>query len=173
MPGELNWDHALEDIPPAGLSVERAAEAEERQRIAAALDLVACSDLTVRYQIIPLAHGRYRLKGELAALIEQTCVVTLEPLEASIAESFAADYWPDETMPEPTAGPLAFDGEPPPEPIVGAKIDAGRIVFESVAAAIDPFPRRPGAVFEGPLSAPAGGKPESPFAVLANLKQKT
>jgi hypothetical protein len=75
-------------------------------------------------------------------------------------------------MPAPQTGQVALDAEPEPEPIVGGKIDAGRIVFESLAAAIDPYPRLPDAEFEGPLSAPEGGKPESPFAVLASLKHK-
>ena len=42
MPGELTWEHAVEDLPEAGLAVERAATSEEREAIARALDLVAC-----------------------------------------------------------------------------------------------------------------------------------
>jgi hypothetical protein len=173
MPGELSWDHLVEDIPATGLTVERTADAAERTRIASALDLVACQQLEARYRILPLSLGRFKLSGELKAAVEQTCVVTLEPVASDIAESYAATYWPDAALPQPAVGPLALDGEPDPEPIVEGKIDAGRIIFESLAAALDPFPRRPGAVFEGTLSAPATGKPESPFAVLANLKDKS
>jgi uncharacterized metal-binding protein YceD (DUF177 family) len=172
MAGELSWDHLLDDIPATGLTVERTADAEERQRLAAALDLVAVKGLTARYQISPLDLGRYQLSGEFKAQIEQTCVVTLEPVVAEIADSYAATYWPEAAMPAPPTGQVALDAEPEPEAIVGDKIDAGRIVFESLAAAIDPYPRLPGAEFEGPLSASAGGKPESPFAVLASLKHK-
>jgi uncharacterized metal-binding protein YceD (DUF177 family) len=172
MPGELSWDHLIEDIPATGLAVERTADAAELARIAAALELLACQQLEARYQIVPLSLGRYKLTGELKASIEQSCVVTLEPVASDIAETYAVTYWPDAALPQPAAGPLALDGQPDPEPIVDGKIDAGRIVFESLAAAINPFPRRPGAIFEGPLSAPAQGKPESPFAVLANLKAK-
>jgi uncharacterized metal-binding protein YceD (DUF177 family) len=172
MAGELNWDHLVEDIPATGLSVERTADPEERLAVAAALDLVALSRLTARYLITPLSLGRYKLTGELQALVEQTCVVTLEPVSSEIADTYAATYWPPETMPEPAKGQVALNGEPDPEAIVAGSIDVGRIVFESLAAAIDPFPRVPGAVFDGPLSTPAGDKPDSPFAVLANLKAK-
>ena len=172
MAGELGWEHLLDDTPATGVGVERTADAEERQRLAVALDLVAVKALTARYQLSPLSGGRYQLTGELEALIEQTCVVTLEPVLAKIADSYAATYWPEAAMPAPQTGQVALDADPEPEAIVGGKIDAGRIVFESLAAAIDPFPRLPGAEFEGPLSAPAGGKPESPFAVLASLKHK-
>ena len=173
MAGELSWDHLLEEIPAAGLTVERTADQEEGQRIAAALDLVACLSLQARYQITPLTLGRYRLAGTLQAVLEQTCVVTLEPVRSEIEETYAATYWPPQAMPAPAAGQVDIDGEPEAEPIAAGAIDAGRIVFESLAAAIDPFPRVPGAIFEGPLSSPEGDKRESPFAVLASLKDKT
>jgi uncharacterized metal-binding protein YceD (DUF177 family) len=173
MPGELSWDHLIDDIPPAGLSVERVADAEERQRLQAALELVGLPELRARYQITPLSFGRYKLTGELAAVLDQTCVVTLEPVRSEVAESYAATYWPAEAMPAPPKGQVALDAEPDPEAIVDGRIDVGRVVFESLAAAIDPFPRLPGAVFEGPLSTPEAQKPESPFAVLASLKDKS
>jgi uncharacterized metal-binding protein YceD (DUF177 family) len=172
MAGELSWDHLVEDIPATGLAVERTADLAERSAVAAALDLVGLPQLQARYQITPLSLGRYQLTGELKAVLEQSCVVTLEPVRSEIAETYAATYWPPEAMPEPAKGQVALNGEPDPEAIVGGSLDVGRIVFESLAAAIDPFPRLPGAVFEGPLSTPQGDKPESPFAVLANLKGK-
>jgi uncharacterized metal-binding protein YceD (DUF177 family) len=174
MPMALSWEHRLEDIPAAGLTIERVADAAERQRVAAALDLNALNTFSARYQITPLSLSRYKLTGELNADIEQTCVVTLEPVTAAIGESYAATYWPPETMPEPAAGQVDLNAaEPDPEPIVDGRIDVGRVIFESLAAAIDPFPRRPGAKFDGPLTAPTGSTPESPFAVLASLKDKT
>jgi Large ribosomal RNA subunit accumulation protein YceD len=172
MPGELSWDHLIEDIPPAGLSVERVADAEERERLKAALDLGGLPELRARYQITPLSFGRHKLVGELAAVVDQTCVVSLEPVRSEVADTYAATYWPAEAMPEPAKGQVALDAEPDPEAIVDGRIDVGRIVFESLAAAIDPFPRVPGAVFDGPLSTPAAQKSESPFAVLASLKDK-
>ena len=174
MPIALSWEHRLEDIPASGLAIERVADAAERQQVAAALDLNALMSFSARYQITPLSLSRYKLTGELNADIEQTCVATLEPVTAAIRESYAATYWPQETMPEPAAGQVDLNAaEPDPEPIVDGKIDVGRIIFESLAAAIDPFPRRPGAEFDGPLTAPTGSTPESPFAVLASLKDKT
>jgi uncharacterized metal-binding protein YceD (DUF177 family) len=172
MSGELSWDHLVEDIPAAGLTVERTADSEERQRLAAALDLVDVPELRARYHITPLSFGRYELAGELAAVVDQTCVATLEPVRSEVAETYVATYWPPEGMPEPSKGQVALDAEPDPEPIVDGSIDVGRIVFESLAAGIDPFPRVPGAVFEGPLSTPEAQRPESPFAVLASLKDK-
>jgi hypothetical protein len=172
---ELGWDHAVEDIPEAGLQVERSASLEEREGIARTLELLACSSLVVRYAIAPRSEGHFRLAGTLKAEIEQTCVVTLEPLTNEIAESFAVDYWPESDLPEPSGGVVDVHDEPDMEPIVGGRIKVGRVVFECLAGAIDLFPRKPGVTFEAPEAAPesnSAGKSEGPFAALARIKNK-
>lgn len=145
MNAELSWDHATEDIPDAGLEVERTATEEERQSIARTLDLVACSSLTARYTISPRGEGHFRLTGSLKAQVVQACVVTLEPITDDIEESFSVDYWPETDMPAPSGGILDVHDEPDLEPIVAGRIEVGRVVFECLAGAIDLFPRKPGA----------------------------
>ena len=172
---ELAWDHAVHDIPESGLSAQREATPDELARIARALDLIACTSLKTEYAIAPTVGGHYRLSGRLRAEVSQACVVTLEPIDSTIEEAFEAVFWPQEHMPAPESGELVVDDEPEREPIVAGQIAVGRVVFESLAAAIDPFPRKPGAVLDWQSPAPAdapGSKPESPFAVLANLKPK-
>ena len=173
--GELTWAHATRDIPQSGLSREHAASPEELAGVARVLDLVACTRLEAAYAVVPASDGRYRLSGTLRAEITQTCVVTLEPVANAIEERFDVTFWPDEDMPAPPSGELDMDEEPDPEPIVAGQIAVGRVVFECLAAAIDPFPRKPGAVLDwrSPLAADdAAGKPENPFAVLATIKPK-
>jgi uncharacterized metal-binding protein YceD (DUF177 family) len=172
---ELAWDHAVRDIPTSGLSAEREAAPDELASIARALDLIACSALKVDYTIAPTVDGRYQLSGRFRAEVSQACVVTLEPIDSTVEEDFEAVFWPQEDMPTPESGELAIDDEPDPEPIVAGQIAVGRVVFESLAAATDPFPRKPGAVLDWQSPTPADAptsKPESPFAVLANLKTK-
>ena len=58
---------------------------------------------------------------------------------------------------------------------MAGQIEVGRIVFECLAGAIDPFPRKADAALERVAASPrgsAGDKPESPFAVLAKIKEK-
>jgi hypothetical protein len=55
--------------------------------------------------------------------------------------------------------------------LTGPTLDLGPIVMEHFVLAIDPYPRAPGAEL------PDGGEgaadsPDSPFAVLARLKEK-
>lgn len=171
MTAELEWDHAVEDIGDAGITAEREASVAECEAVARALELVACRRLAARYKITPRGDGRYRLSGALQAEVTQTCVVSLEPVVNTVEESFAADFWPEEDLPEPSGGELDIEDEVEPEPIVNGVIPAGRIVFECLAAALDPFPRKPGATLDWQAPpAPAGG--ESPFAVLARIKEK-
>jgi uncharacterized metal-binding protein YceD (DUF177 family) len=173
---ELAWSHLAQDIPQTGLSEVREATPDERARVSDALDLVACASLQAQYMITPTAGGCYRLAGRIRAQISQTCVVSLESVDSTIEESFEAVFWPQDRMPEPEKGELAIDDEPEREAIVAGQIAVGRVVFESLAAALDPFPRKPGAALdwqEAPSADSAGDKAANPFAVLANLKPKS
>jgi hypothetical protein len=168
---DLSWDHAIEDIPEPGLEVERAATEEERKAIAETLDLIACTSLTARYRISPRSEGHFRLAGTLQARVEQACVVTLEPLGNDVTESFSVDYWPEPDIPAPSGGVLDVHDEPDLEPIVAGRIQAGRVIFECLAGAIDLFPRKPGATFEVPGESAQTGA-EGPFAALAKIRRK-
>ena len=170
---ELEWVHAVQDIPETGLHVERSASPEEREAIARTLELIACSRLDVRYDIAVRGDGHFRLTGTLDAEVEQSCVVTLEPLTGHVAESYSVDYWPESEIPEPSGGVVDVHDEPDLEPIVGGRINVGRVVFESLAGAIDLFPRKPGVTLEETRAAPEGGTSDSPFAVLARIRRKT
>ena len=175
MPGELAWDHAVQDIPETGLAIERSASAEERDRIAQALELVGCRSLDVRYTLTPRGGGHVHLSGELQAQVEQTCVVTLEPLVNDVTASFKVDYWPETDMPEPSGGVVDMHEEADLEPIVAGQIEVGRVVFDSLAGAIDLFPRKPGVTFDPPETLHGGDDAQgtgSPFAALAKIKSK-
>jgi len=172
---ELVWEHAAHHIPDAGLSRKRAAEPEELAAVARALDLVACSSLQAEYTITPSVQGRYHVFGTLRAEVGQACGVTLEPITSTIEQRFDVSFWPADDMPAPVSGEMSLDDEIDPEPIVAGQIAVGRVVFECLAAAIDPFPRQPDATLDRTSTAPEGGsdgKPESPFAVLAKIRPK-
>jgi hypothetical protein len=99
-------------------------------------------------------------------------VVTLEPLLNDVAASFKVDFWPETEMPEPSGGAVDMqEDEADLEPIVAGRIEVGRVVFESLAGAIDLFPRRPGVTFEQPEDGGGSSRP-SPFAALARIKDK-
>jgi hypothetical protein len=172
---ELAWDHAVRDVPQSGATGTRDASPDELATVARALDLIACTRLRVEYAIYPMPGGRYRLSGRLHAQVSQTCVVTLDPIEGTLEESFEATFWPREAMPVPESGELAIDDAPEPEPIVAGQIAVGRVAFESLAAALEPYPRKPGAILDWRPPVPAEAAPTDaagPFAALAALKSK-
>jgi hypothetical protein len=59
----------------------------------------------------------------------------------------------------------------PPEPIVGGIIDLGRLATDALILGIDPYPRKPDAVFE-PLLEVADPE-DHPFAALKALKARS
>jgi hypothetical protein len=175
MAGELHWNHAILDIAQKGLTHERVATGEERERIARALDLVACTKLMTRYTILPSSAGCYVLSGSLEAEVQQPCVVTLEPVVSSIAETFDFAFWPNDAMPAPPSGELDLNEEQETAPIVDGDIEVGRVVMALLAETIDPFPRAPGAALERQTATPKGtpkDEPASPFAVLARIRTR-
>ena len=166
----LNWTHETRAIPEAGLSITREATPEERQALADAMDLIACTRLVVRYAIKLIDQDRYRLKGDIAIDVTQACVVTLEPLDRRYTAPLNLELWPAELLAE--EGETEIDALGPDlEPIEDGRIDVGRIVAEELASAIDPYPRKEGAAFEWEdKSAPAR---DNPFAALEKLKRKS
>src|SRR5262245_65755319 len=134
---ELAWEHAVHDIPEAGLKVERSASPEELDAVARTLELLGCRSLAVRYTLTPHERGHVHLAGTLQAQVEQSCVVTLEPLLNDVSADFKVDYWPETELPEPSGGVVDIDDESDLEPIVAGRVEVGRVVFQALASAID------------------------------------
>lgn len=164
----------LNQIARGGLADRFDATAAERTAIATALGLLSLASLSFSFDLKPLSRRRFRLAGQLEGQATQSCVVTLEPVEAQITEAIELELWPaDQIAPSGTMAPgaeveVSLDG---PEPYTGAVIDLGQIAYEAFASALEPYPRKPGAEFTGAESADAGQQAkESPFAALKALK---
>ncbi len=165
----LDWCHAINEIGARGLERERTASAAELAAIAEALELEACSSLHVRYRIRPLRSECYRLTGAIGAEVVQTCVVTLEPVAARIDETFDVEFHHEAIAPEIDVE-LEILTAPEIEQVEHQSIAVGRIAYETLAAALNPYPRKPGAQFD--WSDPkAGTAADHPFAALRNLKK--
>jgi uncharacterized metal-binding protein YceD (DUF177 family) len=112
------------------------------------------------------------LTGEIAATVDQTCVVTLEPLSNEVREAVDAVFLPPESIARPpdveTADAIDPEAVDEPEALVDGMADLGATATEFLLLAIDPYPRKPGAVFEPPAADDPGAHP---FAALAALKK--
>lgn len=150
---------------------DETATAGECAAVARALDLPAVSKLRISGTLTPVTGGGWRARGQVGASVEQTCVVTLEPVRTRIDTPFDRLYLPDA---DPRGDEIVIDAEsdedvePLPE-----TLDLGEIAVEETALALPPYPRAKGAR----LDAAAAGDDEDaearkPFAALAALRDK-
>ena len=171
----LDWGHSTDEVHAGGLEIKRAATDAERVALAAALNVLACESLKLGYRLKRAPADGYRLKGKLVAEIVQACVITLAPVHETVTLDLAVEFRPAEEMAGADSGAIDLEEETEIEPIEGKWMAVGRIVFEELAAGLNPYPRRPGAEFEPVVEAEnaAESAKESPFAVLAKLKNTT
>ncbi|MFC7400142.1 YceD family protein [Chelatococcus sp. GCM10030263] len=177
---QLTRPLALADIPPQGVNIVVKTTEAERQVLAETFGVRAVHSLDAAYHVSGTGK-RVKVRGEVRARIEQTCVVTLEAFEDAVEEAVDVDFVEQRDQPqhddwdEPDGGrdkaarEAGLSTADLPDEIVDGTIDLGTLTAEFLALGIDPYPRKPGAVFafEG------DGAEESPFARLAALKAKS
>jgi len=140
-----------------------------RKAIARDYGLHAVDAFEALLEVNPLANGVFRITGDVKAKVQPLCVVTLDPFDQVIDEAVAADFAPDDVIARLTkrAEENEVEDFEPPDPILDGGIDLGQVACEFLALALDPYPKKPGAVFEG-LGAEEPSL--SPFAALKGLK---
>lgn len=158
-------------IPESGLHREIEANEAVRAALARLGDLHDVTLAKAAFDLVPLSGGRIHVTGRVQARVGQTCVVTLEPMQSAIDEAIDLMFVPPEQIRE-LSETVDDDGEPdpgdPPEAIERGIIDLGRVAADALFLGIDPYPRKPDAVFEPVVEADA--PEEHPFAALGALK---
>lgn len=162
-------------IPDTGLHRELEASAAERQAMTDLAGVREILSAQASFDVVPKSGGRVQVTGHVRARVGQTCVVTLDPMESEIDEEVDLIFAPEGEVRR--LADLIEEGqddeEPPevadpPEAIVNGIIDLGRIATDALFLAIDPYPRKPGVVFEAEVT---GLDPEDhPFAALKALQ---
>lgn len=151
--------------------VERRLIADEaaRRRIAETLALDELPALDAEVRVTRWLDGA-QLWARWSARVVQTCGVTLEPFETEHGGEFTVQMAPQggPAAPNSDGGEIAIDldAPDPPDVLDSDRLDAAAYVVEHLALEIDPFPRKPDAVFEPPEAEPE----RSPFAALLALK---
>jgi hypothetical protein len=160
-------------IPDAGLHRDIEASPVERRAMAEVAGLREILSVNASLDVTPKGAGRFHVGGHVRARIGQTCVVTLDPIENDIDEPIDLIFAPPEQIPEMAdlveeAAESDVEIPDPPEPIENGVIDLGRIATDALYLAVDPYPRKPDAVFEPPV---VPEDPEDhPFAALKALQ---
>lgn len=167
-------------ISANAVSVHVEASDRELEALANLWQVVSVKSLKADLQVARWKKDGVRLKGQLHAEIVQSCVVTLEPVEAEIKEAFEQVFVPEGSklariMTGESAEMLVDpDGPDLPETFSGDTIDAGAVVAEFAALAIDPYPRKQDVEFPPHLEGNEEETPKrpSPFAVLKDWKKE-
>jgi hypothetical protein len=166
---------AVAQIPDTGMHREIEANANECQALADLGGLRELKSAHASIDLAPMRQGRVHVVGRVKARIGQTCVVTLDPIENDIDEAIDLIFAPPEQIPaladlvdDATEGDAEIPD--PPEPIVAGTIDLGRLATDALFLGVDPYPRKPDAVFDLPV---IPDDPEDhPFAALKALKRR-
>lgn len=160
----------VEEVADTGQHFDLVAGAPVRAAVAKLVGLRDLPRFEATFDINRRGSGLH-VVGSISATVGQNCVVTLEPLANEVNETIDLAFEPPQK--------LAEASEPDrqqhdvkwsdPEPLVGGVIDLGALATEFLILGLDPYPRKPGAVFAPPHD---DKREPGPFAALGRLAKR-
>ncbi len=169
MTTEFSRLERLDTIGGEDRTVTVAAEADERAALARRFDLLGIERLEGDFTVRRDPAG-VLVRGTVRAAVAQSCSVTGDPLHATITEPVALRF----------VAPGA-DGDDEVElgsdsidtvELEGGGVDLGEVAAETMALALDPFPRSPRAEAVLRAAGVLSEEEAGPFGALAGLKAK-
>lgn len=154
-----------------GDRLDLTADAEECVAIAGRLGLLSLDRLEA-HAVLSRDGLKVRATGRLRAAVEQACVATGVSVPAHIDEPFELSF-----MPEPKLGGPDDEIELSPADLDtifhdGSAIDLGGAITDTLALALDPYPRSAQADSALKEAGVISEEEVGPFAALAALKSK-
>jgi uncharacterized metal-binding protein YceD (DUF177 family) len=158
----------------SAIAVALRPDAARLAEIAADLGLTALRKVALTGRLLPQGRQDWRLEARLGATVVQPCVVTLTPVTTRIDEDVTRTYAAGKAQAAPPTGEVEIPEDVDVEPLPPV-LDLMDVLTEALALALPPFPRAPGAEFDGievtePGKAPLGQGGPRPFAALAALR---
>lgn len=154
-----------------GDRIDIVADESECRAVADRLGLQSLDRLEA-HAVLSRDGPKVRAAGRLKATLEQSCVATGEPVPAHVDEPFELIFLPE---PKGSGGDEEIElGEADLDTIFhdGASIDLGGAIADTLALALDPYPRSAGADAALKEAGVITEEEASPFAALAALKEK-
>jgi hypothetical protein len=160
----------VEEVAETGQHFDLVADAPVRAAIAKMAGLRDLPRFEANFDVTRRGSGLH-VVGSISATVGQNCVVTLEPLANEVEETIDLIFEPPQQLaeasdPDGQKRGVKWDD---PEPLVGGVIDLGALATEFLILGLDPYPRKPGAVFEAPQDAK---RDQGPFAALGRLAKR-
>jgi hypothetical protein len=163
---------AVEEVAESGRHFDLIADAQVRAAVAKVVGLRDLPRFEASFDVARRGSGGLHVTGSISATVGQNCVVTLEPLANEVEESIDLLFEPPELVPK-TADKLEGQRHDvawnDPEPLIGGLVDLGALAIEFLILELDPYPRKPGAVFEAPQNV---NPDQGPFAALGRLAKR-
>jgi len=173
-PGQAPWQVpwqvpvAVEDVAEEGQHFDLAADADTRAAVARIAGLRDLPRLEAMFDVTRHGQGGLRVAGRVSATVGQSCVVTLEPLANEVTEDVDLVFLPPAPAPPDGQAGAHEPSADEAELLSGGSIDLGALATEFLILGLDPYPRKPGAIFQQPADTQ---RDEGPFAALAALKK--
>lgn len=162
----------IDRLPATGRDLDVTLDADTRQALADTLKLSAVERFEAHLTVAPL-RGGIRAQGRLSARVIQPSVVTFEPVTQDIDEPIDRVFLPEPAAHKPTPGSELYvdlEDDDFPDHIAGPEVDLSALLIETLALAIDPYPRLPGESLDA-LGLGSDNGAGGPFADLAKLKK--
>jgi hypothetical protein len=167
---------ALDDVAESGRHVDLAADQDVRAAVAQVAGVRDVPRLEASFDVTRSGASGLHVVGRVSATVGQNCVVTLEPLSNDVEEDIDVVFAPAPSSPAKPEADEDDDGEEEwrkparkwdvPEPLRDGVVDLGALAIEFLILGLDPYPRKPGAVFQAPQDVTSE---PGPFAALAKL----
>jgi len=154
-----------------GDRLDLVADAEERAAIAERLGLASLERLDA-HAVLHRDGTTVNATGRFKASLEQRCVATGDPLAMRVDEAFDLRFVPE---PKTAGGDEEFElGADELDTLFhdGQAIDLGAAIADSLALALDPYPRSANAEQALRAAGVISEEEAGPFAALAALKGK-
>ena len=148
-----------------------AAEPGEREVLARRFGLVAIASLAAEADVARKGEAVIA-RGRISAAVTQSCVASSEPVEASIDEPFELEFRQSPAAGRPDEEIELGESELDIVFYDGAAVDLGEAVAETLALALDPYPRAPGAAEALKAAGVKSEEEAGPFGALAGLRDK-
>jgi len=162
------WQAAEIGEQPRDVTLE--ANAGERAALARRFAIPDIALLTASARLQRRADGIHA-EGRLSARVTQNCVATGDPVKAKVDEPFALRFVEDLS---PEGDEIELDADDCDTIAMdGGAIDLGEAVAETLALALDPWPRAPHADQVLSAAGISDGSDVGPFAALKALKGKS
>jgi uncharacterized metal-binding protein YceD (DUF177 family) len=152
-----------------GERIDIVADEADRCAISERLNLISLGRLEA-HVILSRDDGSIRAEGRVVGSLSQSCVITGDPVRSHVDESFTLKFVPD---PGGSAPEEEVELGPDDCDVMfhdGATIDLGAAIADTLALAIDPYPKSASADAALKEAGVLSEEQAGPFAALAKLR---